>query len=339
MKTVTAHPRRSIAVPFCFFEVLCSHLWQTLPPNFSAPCSFTACFSCLAPRNRIAELSPTLSVFFFTSPHGLDIFFQVSQHVETFSARCQFRDLVQETGSTFSTGNHSVDHIMMLFFSPLLLILFLPFMQPTTKCTIAAPRSPILRGATLFHNQPPAIHAPTNCFGATILPFCNSVPHHSCQACHPLLLLSSSVPPAYTLLFRYRLYSLSHEKLRPNSLLSIFVKWIHLFFCGNPPVCGSNRPMYASFLASSTVNFSNTFSSIFPRSSFHKSFFHSCLMLLHCTVSSVSSNFSCSQPHPALSQINLLHSPSSSSPCLHPFSSFKIRAKTQFWCTLYLLHL
>ena len=35
----------------------------TLPPNFSAPCSFTACFSCLAPRNRIADLSPTLSSF------------------------------------------------------------------------------------------------------------------------------------------------------------------------------------------------------------------------------------------------------------------------------------
>ena len=93
VKSVTAHTvcwpySSSLRSPNCPLSALAA-----LPQNFSAAHSSTACPPHLAPLNRVASASPTLSPFFF-----LHVFswvciccLQLFQHLQTSSPGCSFR--------------------------------------------------------------------------------------------------------------------------------------------------------------------------------------------------------------------------------------------------------
>ena len=83
-----------------------------------------------------------------------------SKNLQASSPSGHLRDSVQETGSSFSTGNHSSHKLPVLFLHSLPHILH--FCLSANRHTTAASSFPSLGRATPFHNQTPVAHKPTN---------------------------------------------------------------------------------------------------------------------------------------------------------------------------------
>ena len=110
-------------------------------------------------------------------------------------------------------------------------------------------------------------------------------------------------------------YSLSHN----TAVFTSLARLIFLFFFDDPPFQRVSDPFQHFFFVFSTLYISNTSSSILPHNSCHSSIIPSRLMLLHCTISSESSNSS--SAHYFLQHLWTKLLPSYS-PCLPPSSSF-----------------